>query len=106
LEIPEWAEIMEKIPDELGFILHDRSTRGEALTSEETQQLEAWYEVRDAAEAMLLKRSSVAAPDLVGLQCRLDAIIEELRVVRQRMQQISSKNLKLRREIADAKGKD
>src|SRR3712207_3930932 len=39
------------IADEPGMHLHDRFTRGEALTDEERAQLEARYEAQDRAEA-------------------------------------------------------
>lgn len=39
------------VPDELGKQLHDRVTRGEALTAEEQAQLEDWYATQDRAEA-------------------------------------------------------
>jgi hypothetical protein len=91
---------MEKIPDELGFVLHDRSTCGEVLTTVEEQQLEAWYAVRDAAEAMWLNPVATDAPDLVGLQGQLDQTLAELQAVTQRIQQVSMENLELRREIA------
>lgn len=38
------------ISDQLGGLLHGRSSRGEALSSMETEQLEAWY----ASEVMRL----------------------------------------------------
>lgn len=91
---------MEKIPDELGFVLHDRSTCGEVLTAMEERQLEAWYAMRDAAEAMWLNPVVANAPDLAGLQRQLDQTLAELQTVTQRIQQVSSENLELRREIA------
>ncbi len=37
--------------DELGQKLHDRATRGQKLSTEEQEQLEAWYAKMDRAEA-------------------------------------------------------
>jgi hypothetical protein len=91
---------MEKIPDELGFVLHDRATCGEVLTEAEEQQLEDWYAARDVAEAMWLNPVAANAPDLVGLQGQLDRTLAELQAVTQRIQQVSEENLELRREIA------
>jgi hypothetical protein len=60
--------IMEKLSDELGFVLHDRSTTGESLTAQEEQQLESWYKARDEAEAVWLNPVSETRPDLASLQ--------------------------------------
>ncbi len=91
---------MEKIPDELGFVLHDRSTIGEVLTAEEERQLEAWYGTRDEAEAVWLNPVSATRPDLASLQSQVDVALGELTVVTQRIQQVSSENQEIRREIA------
>ncbi len=37
--------------DELGQQLHDRATRGHSLSTEQQEQLEAWYAEMDRAEA-------------------------------------------------------
>ncbi len=92
--------MMKKIPDELGFVLHDRSTLGEALTAEEERKLQAWYEVRDGAEAAWLNPVSAIRPDLVGLQSQVNVALGELAVVTQRIRQVSSENQEIRREIA------
>jgi uncharacterized coiled-coil DUF342 family protein len=91
---------VKKIPDELGFILHDRLTVGEMLTVEEEHQLEAWYRARDEAEAAWLNPISATRPDLAGLQSQVDVVLNELTVVTQRIQQVSSENQEIRREIA------
>ena len=39
------------VSDELGKQLHDRATRGEALSPEEQAQLKDWYATQDRAEA-------------------------------------------------------
>lgn len=38
------------VSDKLGEQLHDRATRGEALSEEEQAQLEDWYRTQDRAE--------------------------------------------------------
>jgi uncharacterized coiled-coil DUF342 family protein len=93
--------IMEKLPDELGFVLHDRSTTGESLTAEEEQQLKAWYEARDEAEAVWLNSGSEIRPDLANLHSQIDVALNELTVVTQRIQQVSFENQEIRQEIAD-----
>lgn len=45
------------ISDDLGKQLHDKATRGLALTRSEQTQLEAWYELQDQVEARLLTRA-------------------------------------------------
>ena len=91
---------MERVSDEVGVGLHDRSTCGEVLTSEEEGLLEAWYIERDAMEAVWLNPGSVVLPDLAGLQARLDGVLDELRVSVEALQQVSFENQELRREIA------
>jgi len=39
------------ISDEMGRELHNRSTLGEQITKEETEQLNAWYAKLDAISA-------------------------------------------------------
>ena len=55
---------MKVISDELGFVLHDRSTCGETLTEQEEQQLQTWYVEQDAAEAIKLNSMATITPDL------------------------------------------
>ena len=43
--------------DEAGVKLHDRSTRGEYLTQEERDALEAWYAERDNVELAILRET-------------------------------------------------
>jgi predicted nucleotidyltransferase len=43
--------------DEAGRELHDRSTRGEYLTQEERDALEAWYAEQDEAELVMLRET-------------------------------------------------
>lgn len=57
--------------------LHDRATRGHALSAEEHAQLDAWYAAQDAAEASAIGRLGRCAmsPSLLD---RLFAEIEHL----------------------------
>ena len=43
-----------RVSDELGRQLHDRATRGESLSVEEREQLEAWYVLLDRTEMEML----------------------------------------------------
>ena len=93
---------MNIISDELGFVLHDRSTRGAELTSEEKEQLVAWYAERDAVEALWLDPCNKSgSPDQANLQSQIDidTVLQELKIVTQQIQQISSENIEIKQEI-------
>jgi hypothetical protein len=49
-----------EIDDELGMKLHDKATRGQALSEEEQAQLQAWYDAKDREEAEMLRLSPLA----------------------------------------------
>jgi hypothetical protein len=86
------------ISDQLGGLLHGRSSRGESLNSIEIEQLEAWYAQQDAAEAQLLKMPVVDV-DCIALQARIDTTLEKISGVSQEIRQVSAENLALRQEI-------
>ena len=67
------SAVMEVISNELGFVLHDRSTCGEMLTEKEQQQLQTWYVAQDAAEAIKFNVSTIT-PDLKSLQAQVEEI--------------------------------
>ena len=80
--------------------LHDRATRGEALTAEEQAELERWYAHQDSAEAMLLD----VPPSIHqngGLQRQVQAALDQLRVATERIQALSTENDAVRRENAE-----
>lgn len=91
------------LSDELGMQLHDRETMGESLTTQEKAQLEAWYAQKDAAETAMLEAAQVPLPNLVMLQDRVDATIEQLADGVERLHQITQENKSLREEIAEIK---
>jgi hypothetical protein len=78
--------------------LHSRSSRGEALSDLEKEQLEAWYADKDAQEAQRLKMSEIDV-DCVALQAQIDASLEKISTVSQRIHQVSSEDAILRQEI-------
>jgi cell division protein FtsB len=84
--------------DQLGMQLHDRSTRGEPLTSEEIRQLETWYAQQDAIEQERLIPQATATADLETLHSQIDASLNQLTAVTQRIQQIAAENAALRQE--------
>jgi hypothetical protein len=86
------------IPDEIGQKLHDRATRGEALTAEEREQLGHWYADHDRKEFELL----AAAPSPSGvadLQMRLRQITAQVVFQAQRIEALTAENAQLRQEI-------
>jgi hypothetical protein len=91
------------LSNELGMQLHDRETTGELLTTQEKEQLEAWYAQQDAAEAAMLKAAQMPLPNLVFMQDRIDTAISQLTASVQRLQQITHENKSLREEIEGIK---
>ncbi|MEM9216758.1 MAG: hypothetical protein AAGD25_20710 [Cyanobacteria bacterium P01_F01_bin.150] len=85
-------------PDEIGIQLHDRSTRGETLTSAEQDQLEEWYALQDAQELYLLQEEEPLS-DLSQLRMQVDAALAQLTAISQRIQAVTSENDVLRKEI-------
>ena len=86
-------------PDEIGMHLHDRSTRGESLTSAEQDQLEEWYTLQDAQESYLLQAEEPVS-DLSQLRMQVDAALAHLTAISQRIQTVTSENDALRKEIS------
>ncbi len=82
--------------DEEALNLHDRAARGEALTDEQTSQLEAWYAAQDASEAVELEAGRVEPVDLTE-KTRL--ALEQVAGTAHRIQQTMADNDSLRREI-------
>lgn len=80
--------------------LHDRATRGEALTAEEHGALEQWYAREDRAEAALFE-SLPATPEQGRLHGQVQATLDQLGVVTARIQALSVENDAVRRENAD-----
>lgn len=86
------------ISDDLGKILHDKSTRGEVLSNEEQIQLERWYAYQDNLESNIL----VAAPvekSIAKLQSQIGEGLTQLISTTKRIQEIASENEILRQEI-------
>jgi peptidoglycan hydrolase CwlO-like protein len=87
------------VSKETGTSLHDRSTRGEHLSSEEQKQLEEWYAVQDRAEMEMLDLPSTAE-SLDLLQTQIDSTMVQVSTLAERIEQIAKENKALRREIA------
>ena len=86
------------ISDDLGQVLHDRSTRGEPLSDEEQTQLDSWYDDQDQ-----LERNSLAAmPEArttATLQAQIEAALAQLTRITTRLQAMAAENEQLRQEI-------
>ena len=87
------------IPDESARRLHDRVTRGGALSPPERAQLDEWLAAQDQSEARMLS-SKGFVPALADLRSQVDSTLEQVSLVTQNIQQLSSENDSLRREIA------
>ena len=85
--------------EDIGMSLHDRATRGEHLSPEESHLLEVWYTLQDRTEAKALG-SIASLVSLEALQSQVDLNLAQLSIVSRRIQRIASENDTLRREIA------
>jgi len=85
--------------NQLGMHLHDRSTRGESLTPEETLILETWYAQQDAIEHEQLIPQTASTANLAALQIQIETSLSQLTSVTQRIQQIASENDTLRQRV-------
>ena len=86
------------VSDELGKQLHDRATRGEALSAQERASLETWYAAQDRVEMDAL---DLTTPETVTiLQAQVDSVLEQLETAAKRIQELARENDRLRGEIA------
>lgn len=93
-------------------ILHDRSTRGEKLTPGEQAQLDAWYAELNRQESQAIFgqneppiSAATVQKQVVALQAQVDESLIQLRVITQRLQEVSSQNQQLRRKNAILRAK-
>lgn len=77
--------------------MHDRKTRGEALSAEELQELDAWYAEQDLAEGALLG-SAAPEPELAQLEERISATLQRIAEITVRIQSIARDTSVLRDE--------
>jgi archaellum component FlaC len=83
--------------DDLMKILHDRATRGESLSKNETAQLAAWYERLDKIESEMLNKN-VAQNSLRQRNRQIQTVLSEISEFTSKIQKISLENEKIRRE--------
>ncbi len=81
--------------------LHDRATRGIALSSEDQAELEAWYTQQDAEERLLHENGKAAYSARSSLREQIDGALTQLAVVTQQIQMLSQQNENLRQEVSD-----
>lgn len=82
----------------LGPRLHDRATRGQTLTQEETDALRAWYAQQDQAEPM--PAAPAPGSDIAALQEQVDQTLAQLARTAQQIRRLDKENAVLRRENA------
>lgn len=90
------------VSDEIGQELHNKATRGVALTPEEQGLLDAWYARHDVEEMALLARAEIP-DDLEALRVKVKAGMARLVSMAERIQKQAAGNEVLRRELADFK---
>lgn len=79
--------------------LHDKATRGEALTAEERTQLDLWYARQDQEEEAALAGTGPST-NVAALQAQVDAALGRLLTVTQRIQALTAENEAVRRDVA------
>jgi hypothetical protein len=85
--------------DDLVRQLHDKATRGLALSAEEQAHLAQWYARQDQEEGARLSRPS-PAPSVATLQVQVDASVAQLLTVTERIQTLAAENEAVRREVS------
>lgn len=87
------------MPTDMGEQLHDRATRGHALSLTERQQLEVWYAAQDEAEREGLV-SAETAESAAMLRRQVDGVLTKVTAATKRIQDLASENETLRQETA------
>lgn len=83
------------ISDKNGLELHDKASKGEALTEQEKAQLELWYSQLDSGE-VFSKKAEEQSPDL--LKGQIETALVQLLKTTQRLQKIAAENEVIKRE--------
>jgi len=79
--------------------LHDRLTRGESLSEEEYQAVQAWYAEQDQLERSLINRQQ-SSDVIAQLQQEISQTAHQLEIITQQMTTTISANTALRQEIS------
>lgn len=86
------------ISDQLGVSLHDKATRGMALSELEQQQLEQWYAEKDGEDSSILAKPTSFSD--TSLQTKIDATLMQIGVMAKRLQEMVLENQSIRQEIS------
>jgi hypothetical protein len=96
-----------EIDDELGRQLHDRATRGQTLSAEEQEQLQAWYDKWDRIEmeqfGLTPEQEAAEEARLTELHAQIAAEEALLAEILTRNQTLVAQNEALRAEIRSLK---
>jgi hypothetical protein len=87
------------ISDDSARQLHDRATRGGALSADEREALDSWISAQDQAEANLLSPESVE-PSLADLRSQVESALQQADEVTSAIRRLFSENDSLRDENA------
>jgi chromosome segregation ATPase len=88
--------------DALASALHDRATRGEKLSAQQQDLLDAWYDQRDAVENALL--SCTSARHSLGideLKREIDTALARVAAATGHVQRLTRQNAELRRSVVE-----
>lgn len=78
--------------------LHDRVTRGEAISEKELNQLSEWYAIQDQRESEKLGLAAGRVDNLI-IQKQIDDLLMELDKIILKIRDTSSENAILKNEI-------
>jgi hypothetical protein len=93
------VKLTTMISDEMARMLHDRATRGIALSADEQAELDHWYSQQDECETDMLTRAAPAG-DLFRLRKDVDGALAQLQGVTHRVKALVGENETIKREIA------
>lgn len=85
--------------DELAKRLHDKASRGEALSDKEKEILETWYRKLDQEEFDILNLRDEFG-DIQKLQRRIEESLIKLTNLARQIQETEEENLALKAEVA------
>ncbi|MCI5149879.1 MAG: hypothetical protein D3916_10925 [Candidatus Electrothrix sp. MAN1_4] len=85
--------------DKIGRQLHDKATRGKALTSEEHEVLEKWYARHDNAESELLNRDHEPQAEHI-LHKQIDPILTRIGTTAEQIHNLTDENRMLKKNIS------
>ena len=86
------------LSDEVGRQLHDKSTQGKALTSEELELLEKWYAEQDNEESGLLNQDNGMRSENI-LHKQIDPILIRIETAAEQIHKLTHENRMLKKNI-------